>query len=96
MRLLKIILKVVIATLVGYLINRLQFLLYAIGEQIYYNVLFPDACKYKSNIWELYVVMLLLNIVFCNIYIFINSEKKKRLLFVLYILLVVTSYLLVM
>ena len=35
MRLLKTILKIIIATLGGYLINRLEFLLYTIGEQIY-------------------------------------------------------------
>lgn len=89
MRLLKTILKVIVATLVGYLINRLEFLLYAIGEQIYYKTLFPDACKYKRNIWLLYTMMLTFNIVFCNTYIF----KKNRKLLWIYLLFIIIFYL---
>lgn len=89
MRLLKTILKVIVATLVGYLINRLEFLLYAIGEQIYYKILFPDACKYKRNIWLLYTMMLTFNIVFCNTYIF----KKNRKLLWIYLLFIIIFYL---
>ena len=96
MRLLKTILRVIIATLVGYLINRLEFLLWAIGEQIYYKILFPDACRYKSDIWLLYTVMFLLNIAFCNLYVFISNKRNKWLLLLLYVLLVVTFYLLIM
>mgnify|MGYP000094111404 FL=1 len=88
--------KVITATLIGYFINRLEFLLWAIGEQIYYKILFPDACRYKSDIWLLYTVMFLLNIAFCNLYVFVNSKKKRWQLFILYILLVITSYVLIM
>ena len=92
----KKIFKVITATLVGYLINRLEFLLLAIGEQIYYKILFPDACRYKRDIWLLYTVMFILNIAFCNLYVFVNSKKKRWQLFILYIFLVITSYVLIM
>ena len=88
--------KVITATLIGYFINRLEFLLWAIGEQIYYKILFPDACRYKSDIWLLYTVMFLLNIAFCNLYVFVNSKKKRWHFFILSILLVITSYVFIM
>ena len=90
MRLLKTILKIIIATLGGYLINRLEFILYTIGEQIYYKILFPDTCKYKRDIWLLYTMMLTFNIVFCNTYIF---KKNRKLLLWIYLLFVVIFYL---